>query len=360
MADRATALFYAARPALAVGGVQDPALVEGLLALMVEETTAGLYRCEATFGNWGASGGEVGYLYFDRRLLDFGKSFTVEIGAGEAAAQIFDGKITALEGRFPQDRPPEIVVLAEDRFQDLRMIRRSRSFEDTSDREVMERIASEHGLSADIDVDGPAYRVLAQVNQSDLAFLRERARAADAEVWIEGATLHAQARSRRRMAEVTLTYGRSLFEFSVTADLAEQRTSLTVSGWDVAAKQSIEEEAAEAAIQGELNGGRSGRALLEESLGRRPERVVHLMPLTNQEARALAEAHFRRTARRFVRGRAVAEGDGRLRAGTHVTLRGLGPMFDGAYYVTEVKHAFDPVHGYRTHFSVERPWIGGD
>ena len=77
-------------------------------------------------------------------------------------------------------------MLAEDRFQDLRMVRRSRTFEDVSDRDVIEQIAGEHGLTTDVDLDGPTYRVLAQVNQSDLAFLRERARAVDAELWLDG------------------------------------------------------------------------------------------------------------------------------------------------------------------------------
>lgn len=354
--------FYASRPSLKVGGREVPNLEEGLLGLSVEETTAGLFSCEASFGNWGAGengGDEVGFLYFDRQVFDFGKDFEVTLGDGDSRATVFRGRITSLEGRFPRQAPPELQVLAEDRCQDLRMVRRTRTFEDVGDRDVFDRIAREHGLTPDIDLDGPTYRTLAQLNQSDLAFLRERARAVDAEVWVDGTTLHAQARARRKSGdEVTLTYGVGLREIHISADLAHQRTGLAVGGWDVAAKEAIEEEVAEGAISAELDGGTSGTGELQRAFGARPERVVHTVPLSRGEARAVAESHYRSAARRFLCGEGVAEGDARIQVATRLVLRGLGPLYDGRYYVSRVRHTFDPKNGFRTRFSVERPGLG--
>ncbi|MCG8459190.1 MAG: hypothetical protein MI919_23180 [Holophagales bacterium] len=352
-----TSALYPARPSFALDGTDDPDLAQGLLSLSVEETTDGLFRCEACFGNWGSTSGDPGFLYFDRRVLDFGKSLSVEMGADATAGKVFEGRIMALEGRFPDDRPPELMVLAEDRFQDLRMTRRSRTFEDMSDSEVIEEIAGEHGLEPEVDVDGPTYAVLTQVNQSDLAFLRERARAVDAELWLEGSTLHAQARSRRERGEVTLTYGQGLRQLSVCADLAHQRTRLRVGGWDVAAKEALSPEADGSLLVGELEGP-SGADVLGQALGERGEQVVHLVPLGSEEAEALAAACYRRLSRRFLVGHGLADGDSRLRVGAKVRLQGLGPLFDGPYYVCEVRHTFDAKAGLRTHFQVERPWLG--
>jgi uncharacterized protein len=351
-----TSLLYSARPSLALDGVEDAALAEGLMSLAVEEDVEGLYRCEATFGNWGSAAGEVDFLYFDRRTLDFGRVLRVEMGAGEGAGRVFEGRISAIEGRFPQQRPPEALVLAEDRFQDLRMKRRTRAFEDVSFADVAERIAADHGLRADVDAPGPTYPALAQLNQSDLAFLRERARDVDAEVWMEGDTLRAQGRPRRAGEAVELTYGRSLQEFQVTADLAGQRTSLTVSGWDTEAKEALSEEAGDASLGGEAEGD-TGAAILRQAFGERPERLAHAGPLTAAEATAIAEARFRRLARGFVRGQGVAEGDARIRVGARIELRGVGELFDGAYAVTRARHAFDAIFGYRTEFECERAWV---
>lgn len=354
----ATAALYSARPKLALDGTDEEQLASGLLSLSVHENEEGLYRCELCFGNWGSNSEPVGYLYFDRQTLDFGKRITIDIGDGDAAATIFEGKITGIEGRFTQERPPEILVLAEDRLQDLRMARRTRTFEDMALGDVIEQIASAHGLRTSIDIDSPTYRILAQLNQSDLAFLRERAQAVDAELWIEVDTLHAQARSRRKTGELTLTYGQRLQEFSALADLAHQRTHLTIGGWDVAAKTALDQEADTSVIQSELNGGLSGPKILEERFGRRRDSIVHFAPATTDEARTVAQSLYRKMARRFVTGRGVAEGDGRIRAGSHLTLEGLGDLFSGRYYITEAHHTFSLSEGYRTYFSVERPWIG--
>ncbi len=354
-----TPAFYSARPVLLVDGADQPELADGVLSLMVEETTAGLYRCEITLGNWGAKGGEVGYLYLDRRLLDFGKALEVRMGVGETAATVFEGRIMGLEGRFPQTRPPELTVLAEDRLQDLRMTRRTRSFEDVTDEAIFRQVASDHNLTPRIDVDASVtHKAITQVNQSDLAFLRERARAIDAEVWVKGEELRVASRGRREGSEIALTYGQRLREFSVLADLAGQRTSVTVSGWDVAAKEPIDVRVDDAAIRSDLQGEVAGGPLLRQAFGERAEQIVHHAPESDQEARAIAEAYYRRAARRFVTGRGTSEGDGRLTVGSKVVLSGLDPIFNGAYDVVEARHLFDEAQGYRTEFRVERPWLG--
>ena len=250
-------------------------------------------------------------------------------------------------------------MLAEDRLQDLRMTRRTRSFEYVSDDEVMSRIAAEHGLRPELDIDGPTvHRVLAQVNQSDLAFLRERGRAIDAEVSVDGRTLRVEARGRRNLGEVTLTYGQRLQEASLSADLATQRTSFAVSGWNPDTKERIQHAAGDSAIRAELNGDTSGASILSAAVADCQEQLVHAAPITEEEARIVAEANFRRTCRQFVTGYGLAEGDGRIRVGSYLKLTGLGPLFNGRYYVEHVRHTFDAVRGYQTWFRVERPGLG--
>src|SRR5581483_10925324 len=159
--------IYPARPKFTVDGQEQSALADGVVAMQVEETSAGLYRCEATFANWGPKDGRAGFLYFDRQLLDFGKKLRIDAGGGVGAGQIFDGRITALEGRYLRERPHELQLYAEDRLQDLRMTRRTRTFENVSDSDLFQQVASQYGLRTDIDVSGPTYKVIAQLNQSD-------------------------------------------------------------------------------------------------------------------------------------------------------------------------------------------------
>ena len=66
-----SSVFYSGRPAVAIGGEDEPNLAIAITALIVEETTEGLYRCEITLGNWGSSSNGVGYTRFDRDMLEW-------------------------------------------------------------------------------------------------------------------------------------------------------------------------------------------------------------------------------------------------------------------------------------------------
>jgi len=353
MADETTGLKES-RPTVVVDNEVNGPLGGGLLTLMIVENTNGLYRCEAKFGNWGEKNSTTDFLYFDRSVLDFGKDFEIKLGNDS----IFKGKIMGLEGNFPEGQSAEITVLAEDRFQDLRMTRRTRTFTDVSDADVIKQIATDHGLTPEVDVPGPTYKVLAQVNQSDLAFIRDRARSIDAEVWMSDKTLHAKAHTGRNGDKLQMTYGNQLREFNVLADLAMQRTSVAVNGWNISNKAAMQFEATDSAISSELNGDTSGVSILQSALGQRKEALAHTIPLNDQEAQHEAEAFFRMSARRFVVGHGTAETNKSLRAGSQLDLQGLGPLFNGKYYVAEVKHIFDSAKGLRSEFRSERVGIG--
>lgn len=343
----------AARPIIQVDNHDQSQLSDGLLGMTIYENLAGLYRCEAMFGNWGGVGGRIDYLYFDRRTLDFGKPFKIIYDD----KVLFEGRIMGLEALFPEAGLRSIIVLAEDRFQDLRMARRTRTFVDVTDADVIRQIASNHSLSPQVDLPTIQHKVLAQVNQSDLAFLRERTRSVDGDLWVEGAMLYAKSHAGRDQGTLELAYPGELREFSALADLAAQRTSVTVSGWDVAGKQAIAHEATESVIRSELNGDLSGVSILQQALGARKEQLAHTVPLTAQEAQAEAEAFLKMSARQFVTGRGVAEVQPRMRVGAFVELQRLGPLFSGKYYVTEVWHRFDR-SGIRTEFAAERAGVG--
>src|SRR5688572_1816132 len=132
----ASAAVVPALPTINVAGQDKAELASQLLELDVREDALGLYRCEAEFGNWGAVNGKIGFRYFDRALLDFGKVFKIKLGS----TTLFDGRIMGLQALFPEGAPPRIRVLADDKLQDLRMTRRTRTFADMSDSSVMQSI----------------------------------------------------------------------------------------------------------------------------------------------------------------------------------------------------------------------------
>jgi phage protein D len=353
-----TPTAYVSQPKILISGQANDDLATNILSVFVEETIEGLYRCEARFNNFGARQSGLDYLYFGRNVLDFGKDIAIQLGPSDQAMQVFAGRITGMEADYPQQGGGQILVLAEDKLQTLRMTRRTRSFEDVSDEDVIQQIASEHSLTPQLNLNGPTYKVLTQVNQSDLAFIRERARSINAELWVQDSTLYARSRADRNGGTIDLSYGVNLLSFTVLADLAQQCSELGVAGWDVENKDGIEESAEESAISAELNSDSSGSSILQQAFAARKERIVHTVPFTVEEARAVAQARYRERARRFVTGTGLADGDGHIRVGSTLNLSRLGSLFNGKYYVVRVRHSYDRTYGFRTEFDVERPGLG--
>jgi phage protein D len=342
-----------ARPSIEIEGRPDATLTASMLTLDIVDSTDGMARCELVFGNWGGAE-KPGFQHFDRTKLDFGKVIKVKL----ANDVLFDGRVSAINAQFPEGGPPQIGVCLEDRLQDLRMTRRTRCFTDVSLADVIRQIAGDHRLQAQVDLHGEPHKVLAQMNQSDLAFLRDLARREDAQIWVAGTQLKAAARAQRNGGSVELAWAGMLRAFTVSADLAHQRTSLVACGWDVTDKRVAKHEADEAAIRAELNGGDSGAATLQRAFGKRADTLAHGMAFDGGDARALAEASLRHLARRFVVGQGVAETSAKLIIGAKLKLSGLGPLFEGDYTLTHLHHRFDAKAGMRTEFRCDRPSLG--
>jgi phage protein D len=354
MAAVASLPIQGARPSIEIDGQRDATLTASMLTLDIVDSEDGLARCELLFGNCGGPE-KVGVQHFDRSKLDFGKAIVVKL----AADVLFEGRVSAINARFPDGGAPQIGLCAEDRLQDLRMARRTRCFADASLGDVVRKIAGEHGLQAQVDLSGPKHKLLAQMNQSDLAFLRDLARREDAQIWAEGPAMKAAARSRRGGGgAVELAWAGTLREFQVAADLAHQRTGLVAGGWDVAGKQAAKHQADEKAVSAELGGGDSGPATLAQAFGARIDTLAHGLPCGSAEARTLAESSMRHLARRFVVGWGVAETRAALKIGARLQLSGLGPLFEGGYTLTWVHHRFDNKAGMRTEFRCDRPGLG--
>jgi phage protein D len=340
------------RPSIHIDGERDARLTSGLLSMDIIDSAEGMPRATLWFGNWG-SADAAGFQHFDRERIEFGREMRVHLGN----ELLFAGRVSAIRARYPEGATPEIAVCLEDRLQDLRMTRRSRCFDDATLQEVIERIAEEHGLSADVDLDGPRLPVRAQLNQSDLAFLRDQARCEDVQLWTEDSALWARTRDARDSDHLELKWAGSLRAFDVSADLAHQRTGLVASGWDVAAKEVATHEADDGVVRGELGDGQSGAEVLGDAFGERVDTLAHGVPPDADAARAFAEASMRHLARRFLVGRGIAETSPRLRIGAKVTIGGLGPLFDGDYTLHLVHHRFD-ARGLRTEIGCDRPAVG--
>ncbi len=366
-----TELLTATAPVFKVDGALSRDLAHDLSRLEIEEATDGLKSLTLKLIAQGPRPGEADeqLLYLDGSVIDFGRAIEVSIGPGDAARIVFSGLVSAIEARFlPGSGVPHVVVYAEDRLMALRTTHRIKTWEQMSDADIAGAIAAEHGLQADVSAPGPTYDVVQQWNQSDLAFLRERARLIQAEIWFEDDQLKFKSRSQRNGTAITLVQGGDnpdlagcgLLDVVLRADLAHQRTQVRTSGYDASARDAIDEQADADVIQAEISGGRTGPQILQQAFGERVSYRVREAPLVAGEASDWARAEMLRRCRSFVTATGTTNGTPDMVVGSRLTLQGVGAPFEGdGYTAVRVCHTYDLKSGHRTHFEAQRATVNG-
>jgi phage protein D len=352
------AIPYSARPTLRLEGTEYPLLSRNVHRMVMREQTGGLSTLELSLIDWIATpDGRAGYGAVGDSPLKLGRQISVYAGDATGPQEIFAGRIVALEAELRRDGAPLITVIAEDALFLARRRRRRRLLEDASPADVVRTIAGDHGLRPEIrdGLDAPV-RDWMQMNESDLAFLRRVLAMVDADLQMVGDAMQVGPRARDARTELALAYPRDLISARITADLAEQVTALTLSGFDAATGEAVEANAAERQLG--PGSGEDGASVLGRAFDAVEDHLGFEANLAQAEADAFVAAAARALARRFVRVDATTQGHPELRVGSWVSLDGVNPAFANVYCVTAATHRFDDHDGYLTDFRAESGYLG--
>lgn len=343
------------RPRLSVDGVARPDLDASLLGSHLVRPLDDVGRCEVRLDlhapDAGDSPAPVG--------TGLGVSLALDLPAGPDLVRVFTGHVSGHELRCSADRPPELTLVAEDGLRSLRTARRTRTFQHLTDTEIIEVIAADHGIDADIQLEGPTRPLLVQADRSDLGFVRDRVHALDAGMCMRGEVLEVRQRSSvgPRDGAVELRSGQQLLDLELSADLTDQYTSVQVTGWSVDEARTVVGQATAADLDAAGRGERTGIATARTVFGPRALELPRSTLRTDDDARSTATTELRRRARRFVTGQAITTGEPRVVPGGHVVLAGVDRRFVGTYEVVAVEHTFGLEHGHRTRVELCRPTI---
>lgn len=351
--------IYSTLPVVEIDGRTDEMVQTLLVAMEVTESEQGLSALEMRFDNSAtihSRGNAYAFEYGDNDQLSLGKSITVRAGDRRDPRELFQGTISGLEMIIAQQAQPLLVVLAEDALQKARLTRRTRLHGAGRVSDIAAAIAADLGLTPRISGLDQQVDDQLQLNQSDLAFLRQLVSRFDGQMRVAGNDLIASPRSDVRRNEFTLEIGSQLLSVRALADLSHQVHRVTYAGFDVPAGQEIQAESNGAADLGPGR-GRTGAQWMTQAFGERSEHLSRACAHNQAEAQALVNAAYSERARKFVHAEAEAMGNPDIRVGSHVTFAGLGPRFDNTYFVTRTQHRFDLVNGYRTRFHAECAYL---
>ena len=292
--------------------------------------------------------------WIDDAGLAPGKAITIAAQAGQAGASekpLFDGEIVEIEPDFTPSAQ-RLVVRAFDRLHRLARGQHTRSFLNVSDGDLVQKIAQEVGLRAQVGPISQVHPYLFQNNETNLTFLQERAAALGYLLYVQGKTLHCEAPQSDGQA-VELEWGVTLSEFHPRMTTIGQVDGVTVKGWDPGARQAIVGQAQNGHGAPQVGQKQSGGELAHGAFNLEAQSLVADRPIRTQAAAdRLAEALADRHAGRFIEAEGTCGGNPALIAGASAQISAVGDRFGGTYFVTSTTHVYSADQGYSTQFTV--------
>jgi phage protein D/phage baseplate assembly protein gpV len=288
----------------------------------------------------------------DSPLFDLGRDVEIRLGYGADLRQMMLGEITALQPSFPEGGGPVLTVSGYDKSHPLRHNEPDRApFKYVTDSEIATMIALENGLIPIVDPSPFFHREIQQTG-SDMAFLKERARANFFEVHVEYDRLHFQL-PRPQTEAYVLEWGRSLRSFTPRLSSSGVAGVQVVRGYNEELAQAVVGVAMTTDIRADDVIEKLGPVALDAllSIGRR---VARRRPVTSPfDALSLAKSLLNELLEGLYEGSGATIGLPDLRAGRYVTVRGVGRRFSGRYRLRRVTHSIGE-GGYQTTFEVSQ------
>ncbi|HEY2984678.1 MAG TPA: VgrG-related protein [Jatrophihabitantaceae bacterium] len=308
----------------------------------------------------------------DRARIRFGSRLVVSATADGDGTQVavVTGEVTALE-QETDSTGTWTVVRGYDPTHRLCRGRRTRTFADATDAEIVRQVCTAAGLELGrVDDDGTVYEHVSQVNLTDWEFLRARAHETGHELagvdgkleWRAPNGSTAAPTGPDDLASPTAPYelllGRDLLRLKPRVTAAEQVGEVHVRGWDPDRKQAVVGTAPAQATSASVG---VTPAALASTFAAAPYVVVD-RPVTSQSAAdAIAASVAEQIAGAHAEADGCALGNPRLVPGAAVRIGSVGWPHDGCYVITTARHSYDE-SGYRTEFTVsgrqERSLLG--
>jgi uncharacterized protein len=302
----------------------------------------------------------------DANLFREGHSVKIWMGYVDNLLEMIEGEITQIKPTFPESGMPTVTIEGHTRLHRLQGDNKTRTFQKMTDKQIAEQIAQDAGLEAEAEDTQVQHEYVMQPNQTDLHFLRDRAARIHFEIMVQQKKLIFRKAKESAKNIYTLLWAQTQKSFASTAttlplksfspqlDTLQPANKVEYRSYDPKTKQALVSQVGDDAQDSTMGGTQKGAQVAAQAFQKQKQFVNVSTPFSSQaEGDQHAKAKFNEKAMNLVGGSAETVGIPDLRSGQVVELKGLGPRFDGLYYVDEATHSISS-SGYQTRFTVKR------
>lgn len=287
------------------------------------------------------------YQDLDDTPFQIGKSLVVKMGSVEETTtqQLFKGEIVTVEPDF-QAGGVAMVVRAYDRSHRMMRSRKQRTFLNQTISDIVTSVGQESGISISADSSGAPLDFVLQHNETDWEFVWRLAKRIGFELTVDDT--RGSFKKPGGDDEVELSYPDDLHTFRPRITAVQQVEKVNVRGFDIKAKQKVEQTASRASQVTEAG---IKRADVVKAFPGAVLEIAGQSFETTGEATTMAQSMLDQLANAYLAAEGACHGDPRIKAGAKLKISGVGSKFSGTYRVAKAVHAITGGGGYTTSFS---------
>ncbi len=212
---------------------------------------------------------------------------------------------------------------------------KSHYFYDSSDSDVFTEIIDGYGLESTIESTSVTHTELVQYNVSDWDFVLSRAQANGLLCFVDDGSIDIAPPSTDGEAVETLTFGANMLSFDAEIDARHQLKRVMGYSWNQADQELVEVEASDPGITGS---GNLSTDELADVIGLEAMELRHGGAVADTAMQSWADAKLLYQQLAKIRGQVKFQGIPAVKPGTMIELQGVGDRFNGAVFVSGVRH----------------------
>jgi phage protein D len=268
---------------------------------------------------------------------------SIEVKVGDQKTTVFKGEIVGMEPVYKGGDKTVITIRAMNKLHRLLRKRKSITYTDKTDQQILNQVVSDAGLTLDWKHETTiTYKHVYQHNQTALEFLRTRAARLGCHVWCVDTTVNVKQPDLQSGPIATLNVDQEgdaiLHRLAPRMNSSSVLNKITCKGWNPETKELI---TGEATVQSSKLGGQTSVAGSGD-LGNEESFTVDHPIWSAEEAKAIAKAKLQDASLSYITGEAECAGNPVFDLGKVVkvvanAMKGEDP-FNGNYYIMGLTH----------------------
>jgi phage protein D len=293
-------------------------------------------------------------MIVDSPLLFIGVQVKILMGYKDAVEEVAIYEITGMRAYFNSESGISVTIEGYCHLQRLNHARVNRGYNEKNMADIVNEIAGLYTLSAETDVETEPFPFKLQRNQTDFEYLLMHTREHNCYLWGNDKTVYFKKETDVGKEEIILEKGKTLTAFTGGAQSGKLFTNVVVRGRNPDTGKFIEATAGPDKVKKKIGGNTTAPTHIEKNIAKFTHNYFDYGIKDIKGAEERAAIILEQNSMDYVRFIGECQGNPKILAGMTITIKGMGEIYSGKYFVMQAEHELIPMQGYMTSFEVVR------